>query len=183
MADEIEVGEYFKKQGYRKKEGQYLDVEMVIQIFAMLSCGVPAQKIGAHFAVSTQMIYHIKNGSRWGWVRNKLMEETPEKHLRHAWIPDMEHAGEFRCADCGMKYNQLVMHAICPVRKGADNKPIYLDWDGSKHAVNTIPAADLEKMREFNRKEEVKRSLEELRQRDAAQKAAQGKNSSQGRVK
>lgn len=172
---EPEVGDYFKKQGYRKKEGHYLDVEKVIQIFAMLSCDVPAQVIGAHFAVSTQMIYHIKNGNRWGWVRDKLLEDVGfDNKLRHDWIPDVKHQGKFLCHDCGMRYDRLFMNAKCPVRVKQDDQPIYLSWTPPapkkpKTGKRSIPGADLQKVRAYKRKE--LREIEKFNAKMAARQA------------
>lgn len=152
------VGEYFKVQGYRKKVGQFLDVEKVIQIFAMLSCDVPAAEIGRHFAVSTQMIYHIKNGARWSWVRDELLKETDNTKIRHNWIPDEKNPKKFKCQDCGVRYDMLVMHAVCPVRRGQDNQPIYMSWKipnpKPKKLKRSIPGANLEMVRKEKAREE-----------------------------
>lgn len=204
-----DVGDYFNKQGFRHKQGKYLTVECVIQIFAMLSCNVPVAAIGAHFAVSQMMVYHIKNGARWGWVRNKLMEEVPGSRLKHTWIPDEGHAGRFKCQECGLRYDQIMMNTQCPVAKTKENQPLYMSWkipEPKKHKNKTsIPGADLKRVRQFNkqqeklnkefadrqakkqakrdakeqRKQELLKELQELRDRNTIEETLQGKNFSQ----
>jgi len=152
------IGSYFQKQGYQKKQGHYLDVEKVIQIFAMLSCDVPVYEIGKHFAVSSQMVYHIKNGTRWSWVRDKLLEPTNDTRIRHEWVPDPKRKGKYVCNECGVRYDQLVMFAKCPVREKQDDAPIYLTWkmpEPKKPQYKiAMPGANLKRMRQYKKKEQ-----------------------------
>lgn len=154
------VGEYFHHQGYRKKVGHLLNVEQVIQIFAMLSCNVPVYDIGCHFGVSSHMVYMIKRGERWAWVRDKLLEEAEfEPDILHRWIPDVHREGEFCCRDCGMAYSQLMMKTKCPVRQKDQDSPLYMTWEipkpkmrKMKEPKKKIAGADLKAVREYNEK-------------------------------
>lgn len=207
MTDDVEgIGEYFNKQGYRHKQGQYLNVETVIQIFAMLSCDIPVSVIGGHFGVSSQMVYHIKNGNRWGWVRDELMRPTDDKRLKHSWIPDVRREGKFVCYDCGMRYDQLMMNTTCPVRSKNADGPIYLSWEMPKpkkpKVKRQVAGADLKGMRWYkskvdkekekfeqrqerrrkklqekeDRRQQLLREVEELRKKEEREKVLAGKN-------
>lgn len=174
------IGTYFQKQGYQQKQGHYLNVEQVIQIFAMLSCEVPVYEIGKHFAVSSQMVYHIKNGTRWSWVRDKLLEPTDDTRIRHAWVPDPKRKGKYICEECGVRYDQLVMFAKCPVREKQDDAPIYLSWkmpEPKKPQYKmAIPGANLKRVRQYKKKEaklrdEFNRKKDRKRARDAQKEA------------
>lgn len=171
------VGEYFHKQGYKQKEGHYLDVEKVIQIFAMLSCEVPVYQIGAHFGVSSMMVYHIKNGNRWGWVRDRLLEQSDTTTMRHRWIPDMKREGKFLCQDCAMRFDEIMMKTKCPVRVDEHDAPIYLTWKQPeppkpKPGKRSIPGADLKKVRAYKTKVQKVKSKAEIAAAKKRQAAA-----------
>lgn len=172
------VGEYFQKRGYKKKEGHYLDVEKVIQIFAMLSCEVPVYHIGAHFGVSSMMVYHIKNGARWGWVRDKLLEEAESERYQHRWIPDVKREGKFLCQDCAMRFDEIMMKTKCPVRLDKGQEPIYMSWKipeppKPKPGKRSIPAADLPKVRAYKKKVSKLQAQQEMKKAQKRRREAE----------